>query len=225
MIGICARMSSGIWSHRNRHVRASRAGQRVGRQDLTEDWYHLMRYLVKSDRKRDHMQNTPHPWLRRAPMVALAGILILAIGGLTACGGSTARAKPSAAATTGSIQIAVSLTRFNISDPIGVTVTNTSANTYYAVTGRSGCTFLQLQQLDPAKNSWVNVFGCPAPNPVPLSITPHISEPFTLAPNSPDNENAWDPGTFRVGLPYSTSSNGTTSPLAAFSAAFTIVSG
>ncbi|MGO8950572.1 MAG: hypothetical protein ACLQUY_23550 [Ktedonobacterales bacterium] len=169
------------------------------------------------------MQRRPHPWLKLSGRVALAAIL--ALGSLAACSSTSVTSKLLPTATAGDIKILVSQTQFNVSDPVGVTVTNTSNQTFYAVNGRSGCTFLQLQELDTAKNSWVSVSGCPAASPTPLAITPQLSEPFTLAPNSPSNENAWDPGTYRVALLYSASSDGSSSPLLAFSAAFTVVSG
>ncbi len=169
------------------------------------------------------MQSTPHPWLRLSSLVVLAALL--ALGSFSACSGTSVTAKPLPTATTGAIQIAVSQTEFTVSQPVGVNVTNTSNNTYYSVSGRTACTFLQLQELDTAKNAWVNVYGCPAANPTPLQITQHISEPFTLAPSSPSNQNAWDPGTYRVAVAYSTSSDGSSSPMVAFSAAFTIDAG
>ena len=169
------------------------------------------------------MQRRPHPWLRFSSLVALAAIL--ALGSLAACSGSSGAGKPLPTATAGGIQIVVSQAQFTSSDPVGVTITNTSNHTYYALSGRSGCTFLQLQELDATKNSWVSVVGCQAANPTALAITPQLSEPFTLAPTSLGDANAWDPGTYRVALLYSVSSDGSSSPLLAFSAAFTIVSG
>jgi hypothetical protein len=170
------------------------------------------------------MQSTPRPWQRLSSLVALAAIL--GLGSLTACNSNAVDSKALPTATAGGIRIAVGHTHYGINDPVGVTVTNTSSNqTYYAVSGRSGCTYLQLQQYDAVKKSWVSVFGCPGANPTPLEITPQLSEPFTLAPNSSTNPDAWDPGTYRVALLYSTNSDGTSSPLLAYSSAYTIVSG
>jgi hypothetical protein len=169
------------------------------------------------------MQRTPHPWLKLSSLVTLTAVL--ALGGLSACSNNSLNSNALPTATTGGIRIAVGQTQYGVSDPVGVTVTNTTSNQiYFAVSGRSGCTFLQLQQYSTSKKSWVSVFGCPGGNPTPLEITPQLSEPFTLAPNSSSNPNAWDPGTYRVALLYSTSSDGVSKPVVAYSAAFTVVS-
>jgi hypothetical protein len=169
------------------------------------------------------MQRTSHSWLKLSSLIAFAAVL--GLGGLSACTNNAVNSKDLPTATTGSIQIAVGQAQYGVNDPVGVMVTNTSSNqTYYAVSGRSGCTFLQLQQYSATKESWVSVFGCPGANPTPLEITPELSEPFTLAPNSSSNPNAWDPGTYRVALLYSTNSDGTSNPIVAYSAAFTVVS-
>ena len=169
------------------------------------------------------MQRTPHPWLKLSLLIGLA--TVIGLGGLSACTNNAINSKALPTATAGSIRIAVGQTRYGVYDPVGVMVTNTSSNqTYYAVSGRSGCTYLQLQQYNATKKSWVSVFGCPGANPTPLEITPQLSEPFTLAPNSSTGPNAWDPGAYRVALLYSTSSDGTSNPIIAYSAAFTVIS-
>ena len=161
------------------------------------------------------MQRRPHPWLKLSSLVALAAIL--ALGSLAACSGTSVMSKLLPTATAGDIKILVSQTQFNVSDPVGVTVTNTSNQTFYAVNGRPAAPSCSCKSRIPAKNSWVSVSGCPAASPTPLAITPQLSEPFTLARTSPSNENAWDPGTYRVALLYSASSNGSSlPPLVAF---------
>jgi hypothetical protein len=147
------------------------------------------------------------------------------LGGLSACTSNSWSGGALPTATAGGIRVAVGRTQYGVTDPVGVTVTNTTSNqTYYAISGKSGCTYLQLQEYDSSKKGWVNVFGCPGANPTALEITPQISEPFTLAPNSSSNQNAWDPGTYRVVLLYSTGSDGISNPTVAYSAAFTIAS-
>jgi hypothetical protein len=169
------------------------------------------------------MQRTPHLWLKLSPLIVLA--TVLGLGGLSACSNGSLHGQVLPTATAGGIQIAVEQTHYGVNDPVGVTVTNTSNNqTFYAVSGRSGCTFLQLQQYDTTKKSWESVFGCPGAVPTTLQITPQLSEPFTLAPNSSSNPNAWDPGTYRVALLYSATSDGISNPIVAYSAAFTVVS-
>jgi hypothetical protein len=170
------------------------------------------------------MHFPPHPRLKfNVALTLLAALSVL--GCLAACSTNAVSAKPLPTATTGDIRITINQKQFNVSDPVGVTVTNTGNDTYYAFTGRSGCTFLQLQQYTAATNTWKNVFGCQGTNPTTVQITPQISEPFTLAPNSASNPNAWDPGTYRVALPYGTQPEGSDTSLVAYSGAFTIVSG
>lgn len=168
------------------------------------------------------MQRTPHPWLI-APLVLLA--TVCALGSLSACSNSSTSGKALPTATSGNIKIAVAKAQYTANEPVGVTVTNTSSQTYYAVSGRSACTYLQLQEYDAAKNTWLNVSACPAANPTPLQISPKLSLPFTLAPNSNSDPNAWDPGTYRVVLAYGTNADGSNTSTLAYSAAFTIVSG
>lgn len=169
------------------------------------------------------MQRTPHSWLKLSSLVALA--VVLGLGGLSACSNNSLNSKALPTATAGGIRVAVGQTQYGVNDPVGVTVTNTTSNqTYFAISGRSGCTFLQLQLYNATEKSWVSVFGCPGANPTPLEITPQLSEPFTLAPNSSSNPNAWDPGTYRVALLYSINSDGISNPIVAYSAAFAVAS-
>jgi hypothetical protein len=113
------------------------------------------------------MQRTSHPWLKLSSMIALAALL--GLGGLSACTNNSLNSQALPTATAGGIQIAVGQTQYGVNDPVGVTVTNTTSNqTYYAVSGRSGCTYLQLQQYNTTKKSWVSVFGCPGANPTEL---------------------------------------------------------
>ena len=170
------------------------------------------------------MHLPPHPRLKvKVGLTLIAALSVL--GCLAACSTTTVSSKPFPTATAGDIRITINQSQFNVSDPVGVMVTNTGNNTYYAVTGRSGCTFLQLQEYTATTTTWKNVFGCQGVNPTAVQITPQISEPFTLAPNSADNPNAWDPGTYRVSLPYGTQAGGNDSSLVAYSGVFTVVAG
>jgi hypothetical protein len=170
------------------------------------------------------MHLSPHPWLKvKVVLTLLAALSVL--GCLAACSTTTASGKSLPTATAGDIRIVVNQSQFNVSDPVGVMVTNSGNHTYYAVTGRSGCTFLQLQQYTAATNTWQNVFGCQGVNPATVEIAPQISEPFTLAPNSASNPNAWDPGTYRISLPYGIQADGSDTAIVAYSDAFTIVAG
>src|SRR5215469_1395102 len=120
---------------------------------------------------RYSMDLSPHPWLKvKVALTLLAALSVL--GCLAACSTTTASGHPFSTATAGDIRIAINQSRFNVNDPVGVMVTNASNNTYYAVTGRSGCTFLQLQEFTAATNSWQNVFGCQGVNPATVQITP-----------------------------------------------------
>ncbi len=169
------------------------------------------------------MHHAPHYWLKISSLAICAALF--GLGSLSACSGGSGGVAPLPTATAGAVQIAVSRTQFATHDPIGVTISNTSDHTYYAVDGRSGCTFLQLQEFNSAKHAWVNVLGCTGVNPNPLEISPRLTEPFTFAPTSTSDPNAWDPGTYRIVLAYGTSADGSDASTFAFSAGFTIVSG
>jgi hypothetical protein len=169
------------------------------------------------------MHHAPHYWLRVSSLAICAALF--ALGSLSACSDGSGRVVRLPTATAGAIQIAVSRTQFASHDPVGVTVTNTSDHTYYAVDGRSGCTYLQLQEFNSAKNAWVNVVGCTDFNPSPLEISPRLAEPFTFAPTSTSDPNSWDPGTYRIVLMYGDSADGSNASTIAFSPGFTIISG
>ena len=170
------------------------------------------------------MHLPPPAWLKvKVALTLLAALSVL--GCLAACSTTTVASKPLPTATNSTIRLTISRSQFNVTDPVGVMVTNTGNQTYFAITGRSGCTFLQLQEYAATSNTWNNVFGCQGVNPATVQITPQISEPFTLAPNSASNPNAWDPGTYRVFLPYGTQADGSDTSLIAYSGAFTVLAG
>ena len=169
------------------------------------------------------MHYAPHFWLKVSSLAICAALF--GLGSLTACSPGSGGAAPRPTATAGAIHIVVNRTQFSTHDPVGVSVTNTTDHAYYAVNGRSGCTFLQLQEFDSAKHAWMNVVGCTNVNPAPLEISPRLTEPFTFAPTSTSDPNAWDPGTYRIVLAYGTSPDGSDASTLAFSSSFTIVSG
>jgi hypothetical protein len=169
------------------------------------------------------MHHAPHHWLKVSSLAICAALF--GLGSLSACSGGASGAAPLPTATTGTIQIAVSRSQFAAHDPVGATLTNTSDSTFYAMNGRSACTFFQLQEFNSSKHAWVNVVGCAGVNPTPLEISPRLTEPFTLAPTSSTDPNSWDPGTYRIVLAYGTSASGSDASTLAFSSGFTIVSG
>lgn len=122
-------------------------------------------------------------------------------------------------ATSGAIQLSTDRTSYTVNQPIGIILKNTTGTTYYAVTGHADCTFLDLQQYQ--NGTWKDVSQCGQNvNAQTLTIAGQQSEPFTLTPGSPDSENAWAPGTYRIALVASTSPNGKTDT--AYSAGFAV---
>ncbi len=166
------------------------------------------------------MRVRPRIWL----LMVTAGVL--AMTALSACSTSAARSSALPTPTKGDVQVAVDRATYTANQPIGVTVTSGKQTSYYALDGRSGCTFLQLEQYDQTHNTWVSVDGCPTTDPPQARlIAPSIVEPFTLAPgNSASNQNSWVPGLYRVALQYGTQSDGGGHIQIAYSAGFRIVS-
>ena len=159
--------------------------------------------------------------------LALAALTLLAATGLAACSSNNAKAIPLPTATPGSIQVAVDRTTYTVSQAIGVTVSNTASKTdYYATTGKSVCTYIQLQEYSSTKNAWMPVDGCQTTDPPHVLQIPHAASiPYTLAPQSAANQNQWDPGTYRVVLDYTTDSTASSGLQTAYSAGFTITGG
>ncbi len=126
-------------------------------------------------------------------------------------------------ATKATVTITMQNLELDTSEPLGVLVKNTSSANVYALDGLSGCTVLQLQQYDSDKKTWVAADRCrETVQPRVLLIRAGMSEPFTLAPNSPGDPNAWASGTYRIALSFTTQSNGTSSAQVAYSPGFTI---
>jgi hypothetical protein len=93
------------------------------------------------------------------------------------------------------------------------------------VDGKAYCTILQLQQYSTQQKAWVAVDRCrdKAP-PHVLAIRAGMSEPFTLAPTSGGDPNAWATGTYRIALTYSPHDDGATDAQTAYSQGFDIKS-
>lgn len=165
------------------------------------------------------MRSQPRMWL------VLIGVLALAAS-LAACTAPSRTVKvPLPTPTAGNIQLTVDRSRYTTTQPIGVTVTNTTDTDYYAVAGRSSCTFLQLQVYNQKKNAWVSVDGCNSLDPPNVQkILKSTAVPFTLAPGivPASSPNIWEAGIYRVALQYSTQIDGTTSLQIAYSPGFQI---
>lgn len=164
------------------------------------------------------------PFRRWLALAALTTSILLATAGLAACSSNNATAVPRPTATTGSIQVTVDRTTYIASQAIGVTVSNAASKTdYYALTGKSVCTYIQLQQYNSTTKTWDPVDGCQnTDQPRVLQIPHAASIPYTLAPQSPANQNQWNPGTYRIALAYTTDSTGSTGMQTAYSPGFTI---
>lgn len=152
-----------------------------------------------------------------------ACLLGAALFGATSCG-INAQYHPVAlpTGTTFSVLLTTDRNHYGINQPIGVTVQNTSATTYYAADSQSACTIVQLQQL--IKSDWQNVMPCTTgQSPTVLLIAPRSSVPLTFAPgNTNDDPNAWQPGTYRVALPVLTKPDSSGPMIQIYSAAFQV---
>lgn len=126
-------------------------------------------------------------------------------------------------ATTGPVTVTTNQATYTVGDPIGAVVTNNSKTDYYTQDGKSACTVVQLEQYDAKNGAWVRVDTCNASQATQtLLIAESSSVPYTLAPTSGADLNAWQPGTYRVSVTYTTQADGITSPQEAHSAAFTV---
>jgi len=162
----------------------------------------------------------------RAPQrrVALVCGLLATVALMSACNSAIPTTGVMPTATTGAIQLTTDLSSYSVSQAIGVTVTNASAKTvYYTLSGRANCSVIQLDQYVGGKTPWVAVDACTSINPPQvLAIPSSFTEPFSLAPTSSSNTNAWEPGEYRVEMSYSTKQDGVTQAIVAYSAGFTI---
>lgn len=166
------------------------------------------------------MRFQPRVWL------FLSSVIVLAVS-LAACSTSFTKTSktPLPTATTTPVQLAVDRSLYTSTQPIGVTVTNTTKANFYAITGRSACTFLQLQQYNQKQHTWVSVDGCDSiDQPNVRVIPPSVAVPFTLAPGTVPSStpNIWVGGIYRVALQYSPQADGLTSLQIAYSQGFQI---
>jgi hypothetical protein len=82
---------------------------------------------------------------------------------------------------------------------------------------------VQLEKYDTKTGAWTHVDLCNGSQATQVfMIAESSSVPFTLAPTSDSDVNAWDPGTYRVAVAYSTAADGATGIQEAHSTAFTI---
>lgn len=158
--------------------------------------------------------------LRWRGWLILAATLLL----FSACA-TTSASHPitGAVATTGPVTVTTNLSAYTTSDAIGATVTNNSKTAYFTQNGKSACTVVQLERFDATTGKWGRVDGCGNAQPTQtLTIAESTSVPYTLAPTSPSDVNAWQAGTYRIAVAYSTQADGITNPQEAHSAAFTV---
>lgn len=123
----------------------------------------------------------------------------------------------------GDLRLSTDHPTYDVHSPVGVVLLNLGQSDYYATDGRSACTLVQLQQYDPGRRTWLAADGCtPSQQPRPLAIPAGMREPFTLAPGSASDADAWQPGLYRVALTYSANSDGVSGAQSAYSAGFII---
>lgn len=151
-------------------------------------------------------------------------LLSLAVAILAGCGTTVhVKAVPLPTATHTPITVSVDRTTYNIAQAIGVTVKNTGTTTVYATDTSFACTIVLLQRFDTKTHTWKTLNSCgPGHSTSAYSLPSGIAEPFTLPPQSRAKPSAWQTGTYRVGVRYSTSSDGMSHPTYAYSAGFSI---
>jgi hypothetical protein len=149
---------------------------------------------------------------------ALASLLMLG-----ACASKSSAVIVVPTATAGQVRLTTDHATYTASQPIGITVSNTSGSDFYALTGQAACTFLQLQRYDSGHKQWSTIDGCTGSAPTQsLLIRSHMTEPLSLAPGASPTSNVWQAGTYRIALTYSASSDGKSSPQVAYSKGFAI---
>lgn len=160
-----------------------------------------------------------HHLIRRLLLVLSA---ICALGLMAGCkANSTTANMPTA--TKSIVQITLQNTKFGTSEPLGILIKNNSNTDVYTLDGKASCTILQLQQYSTDKKTWVGIDAChDIVQPHVLVIRAGMSEPFTLAPGSASDPNAWGPGNYRIALSFSLKSDGTSAEQVAYSQGFTI---
>ncbi|HZC07733.1 MAG TPA: hypothetical protein VE338_19000 [Ktedonobacterales bacterium] len=151
-------------------------------------------------------------------------ILVAALVLFSACSSATvSHPITGVTATTGPVTVTTNLSHYTIGDAIGVTVTNNSKSQYYTQDGKSACSIAQLERYDATTGAWKPMDSCNGGKATQtLLIAESASVPYTLAPSSSSDVNAWQSGTYRVSVTYSTQPDGITNPQEAHSAAFTV---
>ena len=126
--------------------------------------------------------------------------------------------------TAGAVTLTLTEHTYTSHQPLGVMVNNTSKTAYYAETGLTVCTYLQLEFYDVARKAWLAVDGCTTvETPRVLLLAPTSTLPYTLAPgDSSTDPNAWVPGIYRIALRYSTKPDGSGTPVVVYSAGITV---
>lgn len=156
----------------------------------------------------------------------LRGLLILAVALVlfSACataGGS--HPLSGATATTGPITVTTNLASYTVGDAIGVIVTNSSKTEFFTQDGKSACTVVLLERYDTQKATWTRMDPCNNGQATQtFAIAENSSVPYTLAPNSSGDPNAWQSGTYRLTVTYSSQPDGISNPQEAHSAAFAV---
>ena len=161
--------------------------------------------------------------MQRRPMKWMAVVGLMALFLLAGCQSNATNGTTKSTATDGPIRVSVDRSAYGVSDPVGVTVSNTSKTVYYSLDGKSACTILQLQKYDSSKNVWATTYACTVALPIQaLQVPAGIAEPFSLTPSSPSDENTWQKGTYRIAVVYSDNADGKTGAQTAYSVAFDI---
>lgn len=156
-------------------------------------------------------------------LTSLALGLIVAVG-LAACGVATPSGAPADGnASTGPVTISTNLTTYTINDAVGVTISNKSATDYFANSGKSACTIIQLERYNSGRRAWEPLDACLSQDGVQTFAIAHQSQQqFTLAPTSSADPNAWQAGLYRVIVMYSANADGASNAQQAHCVAFTI---
>lgn len=168
------------------------------------------------------MTSTPAAWRAWSarPLLAL-GLL----GVLAGCASSVPHPTAKTAlptASTGSLRLSSSYPAYQVSEPIGITVSDSGSATYYALDSYSSCTIIHLQRL--VNGAWQDAMPCASGQTASVvAIAPASNIPYTFAPgDAPGNPNAWTPGIYRAALLVSTHSNATNPSIAAYSTGFRV---
>lgn len=121
----------------------------------------------------------------------------------------------------GTVQLRVTTTRVGPCDSIAVVVSNGLSQTIYVTDHHSSCTILTVELQ--ASGTWQPIENCTlgmATRMVP--IAPGATMTIQLTPGDGIRNSAWQQGTYRVTMAYSTSAEAALPPATVTSAPFTI---